>query len=313
MTTSHSKKYPKQIETLVEDIYDLFRNGKEVSSADADEFGKAMGSLIARRLKTAGTKFTGSRTLRLSEIGKEDIEIWHGVKGTPIPKWEQVTPATQMKFLFGDIIEELMLFLAKQAGHTVEEQQKQVVLEGVKGSKDCRIDGVTVDVKSASSYSFDKFKDKSYFKEEHGFGRTYLHQIAAYVEGDKGNGYDDERGAFLAVDKTLGHICLAIVDEMEFPNVRKRVNYLKEMVASDEPPPYSPSTVEKGSSGNIALSASDSYNPYKWDIFPNLRGFLYSTGPVYLTKVVKEPDVPEFNKDGEFITKEKNETQKKTT
>ena len=61
--------------------------------------------------------------------------------------------------MFGDILEELLLFLAKEAGHTVTGQQDTLSISGVNGHRDAIIDGRLVDVKSASSYSFRKFKN----------------------------------------------------------------------------------------------------------------------------------------------------------
>ena len=59
-------------------------------------------------------------------------------------------------FLFGDIVEEVVLFLARAAGHEVTDEQKEIEINGVRGHIDGRVDGLPVDVKSASSYSYRK-------------------------------------------------------------------------------------------------------------------------------------------------------------
>ena len=41
----------------------------------------------------------------------------------------------------GDILEALLILLTDLSGHEVTEQQKEVEIDGVKGHKDCRIDG----------------------------------------------------------------------------------------------------------------------------------------------------------------------------
>jgi len=43
--------------------------------------------------------------------------------------------------------------------------------------------------------------------------------------------------------------------------------------------------------GILGLTTRASYSMYKHCCFPKLRTFLYADGPVYLTKVVRKPDV----------------------
>ena len=40
-------------------------------------------------------------------------------------------------------------------------EQAEAEVQGIKGSMDCKIDGVVTDVKSASTFGFKKFKDGS--------------------------------------------------------------------------------------------------------------------------------------------------------
>jgi hypothetical protein len=68
-------------------------------------------------------------------------------------------PHNFIKFMYGHMIEEMLLFFTRMAGHTVEGEQKQCTVEGVRGHMDARIDGRLIDVKSTSSYGFKKFKD----------------------------------------------------------------------------------------------------------------------------------------------------------
>ena len=55
----------------------------------------------------------------------------------------------------------------------------------------------------------------------------------------------------------------------------------------------------EGKSGNEKLGFECSYCPYKAECWPGVRGFAYSYGPVFLTKVVRTPSVPEFKVGGD--------------
>ena len=74
---------------------------------------------------------------------------------------------------------------------------------------------------------------------------------------------------------------------------------MKEVVAHDEPPARCHEAVPDGKSGNRKLGINCSYCSHKarcWaDINDGqgLRTFIYSTGPRYLTDVVKLPKVHE--------------------
>lgn len=107
---------------------------------------------------------------------------------------------------------------------------------------------------------------------------------------------DKEHGYILAIDKTLGHMVLykhEVTREREHI-LRDRIRLYKEIVGHDVSPACTCRTVPQGASGNIGLDTKASYSPYKYCCFPNLRTFLYANGPVYLTKVVRIPDVPEL-------------------
>ena len=67
----------------------------------------------------------------------------------------------------------------------------------------------------------------------------------------------------------------------------------KEMVKA-EIPERGFDTVAFQASGNQKLGLNCSYCAFKKECWPDLRTFLYAnTGPVYLTKVIKEPNVYE--------------------
>ena len=142
----------KTVGTLIEDIYSLVKTkrvDKEVDAeAEIERFGEAMKDLMRKEFVNRGWD---ARKLRLSNIGRKDRFLWNHYKN--LPK-EKIEPHTLVKFLYGHLVEELLLFLTRMAGHSVTDEQKKCEVEGIQGSMDCRIDGVVTDVKSTSSYGF---------------------------------------------------------------------------------------------------------------------------------------------------------------
>ena len=280
----------KDIKTLIQDIYDLMekRNTPEGVDVDAEieRFGESMKDLMKKEFKPSS--YSG-RKLRLSAIGKPDRQLWYSYNGYT---GEKLLPHNFIKFMYGHMIEEMLLFFTRMAGHTVEGEQKECVVEGVKGHMDARIDGRLIDVKSTSSYSFKKFKDGT-LAEDDPFG--YVAQLKAYAHSE-----GDDKYGWLAIDKQNGHLCYLEYDNnTKHPkidySIAERVNHVKEMVKSEEPPEFCYDPVEDGKSGNMKLPVGCSYCGYKKHCYPDLRGFAYSTGVRFLTKVVNEPKVPEID------------------
>lgn len=283
---------PKSIDTLVSDIYALLDPDY---SHDFDEnnvlqFGHNLASHIRNRLAATGK---GQPSLRLSNIGtKCHRKLWYSIN-TP-EKAEPLSPAARFKFLFGDILEELLLFLGAEAGHVVEGQQDELNINGVKGHRDAIIDGRLVDCKSASTYSFKKFASNG-LRADDPFG--YLDQIGAYLEGSKSDPRvkDKDVASFLVVDKTLGNICLDTYPKNGDTDYSAKVDELREMLAKPEPPDRAFEPVPEGKSGNEKLCTYCSYCDFKKECYPELRTFIYSNGPVFLSKVEREPKVFEQN------------------
>lgn len=249
-----------------------------------NKFGIDLTELMRRRLM----REERNPTLRMSNIGKPDRQIWMDLnyKG----EREKLRGPTHIKFMYGDIVEQFILVLAKIAGHTVEMEQAEVEVDGIKGHIDCVIDGVVVDVKSASSFSFKKFETGSLLEEGNDpFG--YVGQLAGYRHALK-----LPEGAFLAVDKTLGKLALlrlsgSVLDRYD---VEKRITHVKDISQQEAPPPHCYGYVPEGKSGNLALDVGCSYCQFKQVCHPGLRTFLYSGGPKYLVSVKKLPNVPEL-------------------
>lgn len=221
----------------------------------------------------------------MSNIGEKCLrKLWYIVNkpeaAEPLPPW------TRLKFLYGDIIEQVIFFLSKIAGHQVAEEQAVLKLYGIRGHKDGNIDNVLVDVKSASSFGFEKFR-RGLQPSEDSFG--YLTQLGAYARADERS----ER-AFVAVDKSSGEICLDKHYEEDKTNYEELIDQARRATNLPEPPERYYRSEPEGKSGNEKLGVSCSYCQFKKECWPTVRGFAYSRGPIYLVDVKRLPDVPEI-------------------
>lgn len=280
----------KTIETLIPDIQELLVNGVEVSDEDAEAFGNKMALLVKTRLKREPRE----GTLRMSNLGKPDRQLWYEINMPEAA--EKMHSNSYLKFLYGDLIEELLLFLAVQAGHTVEGHQDELEIEGIKGHRDAVIDGMTADFKSASPYSFNKFKN--HLKpEEDAFG--YISQINNYIEAGKEDPIVTikDKGAFFVAQKVTGDLVLDVHQKSPAP-IEEIIKYKKKVTSQPDPPDRCYEPEPMGKSGNMKLGINCSYCPFKKECWPGLRTFLYANGPVFLTEVKDEPRVHEV-KEGE--------------
>lgn len=283
----------KTIDTLVEDIYNLFEPSiiNQISEKDLEKHLKEFTKNVTNNIKTVlNEQPRKKRKLSLSSIGKPTRQLWYDKHSNSEAR--PLAPSTRIKFLYGHILEDLLILLSRVAGHTVTEEQKQVEVEGIKGHQDCKIDGVLVDCKSASGFAFKKFANNR-LADDDPFG--YIAQISAYSEG---NGVNE--AYFLAIDKQHGNIALTRVHDMEMINAKERVQYLKGALDSKTVPDRCYSDIPEGSSGNRKLAIGCVFCPHKrecWSDANNgqgLRAFKYEKGPTYLTQVSKEPRVEEI-------------------
>ena len=275
----------KTLDTLVPDIFNLFdpKIAHEPSEENLEYAAQTFKELLRTRL---GARENLRDPLRFSSLGKKDRQIWYMAHGY---EPEDMSAKTYFKFLYGDVIELLVLFLAKEAGHTVEGLQDEVEVNGVKGHIDAIIDGTVVDVKSASPFGYKKF-EKNEVTEDDPFG--YTAQLAGYANVLT----PGQEAAWVAFDKVSGDICVSKLSSSIIADHKpeERIEHLKKVVDSPIPPVRCYEAVPGGKSGNMKLDTGCSYCAFKHDCWPNLRAFAYSNGPRYLTNVVKEPDVPEI-------------------
>ena len=276
----------KKLDALVGDIYNLF-SGEE-SHYPEDNNMRILLNGIAKsvRLKMLKNREWEPR-LRMSNIGKPDRQVWYELNKAPR---EKMSPNTYIKFLLGDIIEELFLFLAKEAGHDVQAEQKEIEIDGIKGRMDAKIDGVVVDVKSASSYSFKKFRNNT-LAEDDPFG--YIDQISGYAQAE-----GDQYPAFLAVDKQNG---TAVVTRIKAKDVKPRIKQLKKLLDKDTPPEKCYSDKAEGASGNRILAIGCAYCGFKrhcWSDANDGRGirtFAFTHGIKHYTNISREPKGKELH------------------
>tara|TARA_R100000541_G_scaffold14734_1_gene24147 strand:- start:1016 stop:1873 length:858 start_codon:yes stop_codon:yes gene_type:complete len=229
-------------------------------------------------------------TVRMSNVGKPSRQLWYEKRD---PKGRGgIDGATQIKFLYGHLLEEVVLMLVRMAGHTVTDEQKEVTVDGIVGHMDCKINGEVVDVKTASRFAFNKFKDGR-LVEDDPFG--YLGQLAGY-EAAEGT----DNGGFLVLNKESGELCMYVPDDMDKPNIRTSISKLLPALELGTPPELCYNPIPDGKKGNMKLPKGCSWCKYKYECYKDsndgegLRTFKYSNGLTHLTEVVVEPKVEEL-------------------
>jgi hypothetical protein len=282
--------------TLPEDIYNILSdsNDHEVNEDNVQWAGEVFKTILRSRLQRQER-----RGLRFSNLGKKDRQIWY--QNNAPDKAEANLPKHNFKYLYGDMIEVLLLFLAKEAGHEVTHLQHEVDVDGVQGHTDAVIDGVPVDCKSASAFSYEKFADGGflfddpfgYIKQLSGYANELHKEFPETVVGD--------RAGFLVANKVHGDICFAEIDEYTIDGNKPepRIAHLRTVIERPEPPVRCYPDKPSGKSGNRELGLGCSYCSYKYECWKDsnggqgLRKFAYSNGPKWLTKIVREPKVNE--------------------
>lgn len=297
----------KSIDNLVGDIYDVLDQTKE------HEPDPVLASQYAMRIGGEFAKATLKRD-RPREKGK----LWASDLGKPCMRqhWynfnrpeagEPLTGNTKFKFLYGNILEEAVLYMAEEAGHSVTELQATVeyTLERpglgdwtIRGRIDALVDGVLVDVKSTSSYGFTRYKYGINTAND-SFG--YLSQLGFYKRFGEFDPVPTEQG-FIFIDKQNGHIeyvSAAVEDKEQL--IKRATNIVN---AIEEPNEQLVDRYYKaeayGKSGNECLPIACSYCPFKRECWRDsnsgvgLRTFAYNHKPVYMTEVKREPKVPEI-------------------
>ena len=281
----------KKIETLVEDINKLFTSeDPPIPEKEVDTFIDTFAVSIKQHLKTFLYETPrANKNLRLSVIGRPDRQLWYDINE---PNEKPLSSSLRIKFLYGYLLEELLILLSSVAGHEVTHQQKEVTVAGIKGHQDCMIDNFLIDCKSASWRAFQKFKNNT-LSEDDPFG--YIAQMSAYAEAN-----NVEEGGFLVIDKQSGEICLSKVNSLEMINAKKRITHLKKIIKHKTAPSKCFDDLPEGKSGNRKLDVRCIFCSHKskcWSYANDgkgLRIFQYERGKKYLTQVKREPNVTEI-------------------
>jgi hypothetical protein len=277
----------KSINTLVSDIYDTI--SKPIPEEQVEELGHSLIAMLKRRLSSS---LAPRGTLSMSNFGSKcKRQLWYKVNMPD--KAEPLEPKARLNFLAGDIWEELLLFLAKAAGHRVEGEQDTMNLHGLIGHRDAVIDGVTVDVKTANSRSMEKFKNHQLEKDDP-FG--YLDQLNCYISAGSNDPLVEVRGegAFLVADKERGGL---VLDRYRHtPVTEQDVRSTQELVCSESLPKRRYVPVPDGKSGNQVIDMPCRYCPFKEECWADANGgqglikYIFSTGPKWFTKIVRTPN-----------------------
>ena len=283
-----------KLDTLVDDIYgqlSKLSEGKEFNLSDADldfTVDRIKDSLRAwARPSERNSEFT----LRMSNVGRPARQLWYE-QNLPV-ETSAHSPSVQIKFLYGHILEEILLMLVRASGHKVTDEQKEVTVKGVKGHIDCKIDGEVVDIKTASKFSFNKFREGR-LREDDPFG--YMSQLAGYEEAEKSS-----EGGFLVINKESGELCLYRPEELDKPSINSQIQGVKKALKMATPPPRCYESVPDGKKGNMKINRNCNYCPYKFDCYEDanngtgLRVFKYATGFTYLSHVEVAPRVEEIH------------------
>jgi len=278
----------QKIATLIPDIHKLLTDGKEgFDERNIQEFFQALREDIEEFLSPETRDNKGR--LRMSAIGKHDRQLWYEFNDK---KKRVISSQLKLRFFFGNLVESFLLFLVQESGHKVTDRQKEVVIDSIKGHIDAKIDGVVVDVKSASDFGFKKFKDHTLFYDDP-FG--YVGQLSGYVQAEGG-----DAGYFLAYNKSTAELCLVELDELTMIDAKKRIADLKKIMKKSTAPERCYAEVPEGKSNNKILDKNCTFCDYKYECWEDvndgegLRVFDYSRGPKYFTHVEREPLVEEL-------------------
>ena len=276
------------LSTLIDDIYSSLSPleiGEDLNLSDdvIEEFGEK----IKDAVRSWSSPHKQTSGLRMSNIGRPARQLWFESRSEDKKTF---SAPTLIKFLYGHVLEELVVLLVKLSGHSITDQQKEVSVDGIIGHIDCKIDGEVVDIKTASNFAFKKFREGT-LQNDDPFG--YMAQLAGYEAAE---GTSD--GGFLAINKESGELTLYRPGPFSKPNITARISSMKDYLKLDELPPRCYPDVPEGKSGNRRLGTSCSYCPYKYDCWSDanhgngLIAYKYASGIKYFTRVAKEPQVP---------------------
>jgi hypothetical protein len=279
----------KTNKTLVKDLLNVL-DSKSSFVADPEDIATLVDNLGFQVIKAQQehTKVRDEKVIYASEVGEPcHRKLWYKIHYPE--KGEYLTETTRLKFLYGDVLEEVLLYLARVSGHEVSHQQASIVEEfddgwQVRGRIDAVIDGEIVDVKTASPYGYTKMVVDGLTRENDSFG--YSGQLGFY-QRNKDQLVGVQIGndpKFLVMDKQNGNVGLAhpVPGDVD-------IEAIKDEVKDNTLIPDRGFKPDSWTNGNEKLCVNCSYCAFKKDCWPGLRVFSYARGPVFATKVAKVP------------------------
>ncbi len=289
----------KLISDLSRDIYNVLDATKEHEhdATTAAQYATRIGDELAKATQKRD-KLRRVGKLWASDLGKKCLRQHHYNFNEPT-KAEPLSGHTKFKFLYGNVLEEAVLYLAEEAGHSVRDAQRRVetTMHGwqVSGRIDGTVDDTLIDVKSTSSFGFKRYKEGIDATND-SFG--YLEQLGFYANyNDWGHKPKTDEAGFVWIDKQNGHIAYTPVKVCDRQYLEDRAGAIIEAVESDESSVargYTPK--DYGKSGNKALDIGCAYCSYKVHCWRDsnggvgLRGFAYSHAPVFFTEINRQPN-----------------------
>jgi len=297
----------KSITSLSEDIYAVLDSTQdhEPSSDLAAEYAMRIGGEFAKAtLKRDKPREKGK--LWASDLGKPCMRQ-HWYKFNMPDSGSGLDGHTKFKFLYGNILEEAVLYMAEEAGHEVLDAQERVTCDVertngpdwvVSGRIDCLLDRHTVDVKSTSSYGYQRYKD-GITADNDSFG--YRWQLGFYDEFGNFSHASEGKG-FVWIDKQNGHIKYTPCSTPDREEILERARNIADAVESEAVDGITRaySSEPYGKSGNLILPTACSYCDFKKECWKDSNGgngvrtFAYGHKPIHFVEVKREPKVAEI-------------------
>ena len=108
-----------KLQNLVSDIHQSLTKGSPPKETDLHKFLADVSSSITKSFSKRDEEGQVKNPLRFSSVGKPTRQLWYASRIAD--QAEPLHPATRIKFLYGDLIEHLLLLLIKTAGYKVTE------------------------------------------------------------------------------------------------------------------------------------------------------------------------------------------------
>lgn len=292
------------IDTLIADINMVLENHTSVDE-DKEVFKAfAVGAVTSLRRRMSAQEARPRRwhtpeipVLYGSEVGEECgrkmVYKFNEDKADPEP----MQPHTYLKFMYGDLLEHVMVALILHTGHTVRHLQAKLEADcgtaRVAGRPDITVDGICLDIKTMSPFAFKRLVQG----DTGSFG--YAEQVSWYYHALRKEGrLDAGPVGILAIDKVSGKIHLQLFAPIDLAVLANNVSLLAHDIraykTSNMLPMQLPS-VPYGKSGNMMLDLKCRYCPFKWECWKmsnetnGLKAYAYSSGPVWFTKIKRAP------------------------